>query len=155
MLFFVFKFYNLRDSILIISSSAKQIDILPDQAIYTSNDPSKQNNGKIISNQKYPILDFFRFSNTQPDLPRGCLGYYIGYIRDRKLLSSNCLAAYSSWMQDMYEKIKDSSIHDLMLPGKFLISLLQIRNLFLNVNNFFLKYFVQIFFLIQCNLFLV
>lgn len=90
----------------------------PDQSIYWAT--NLESEGKIVTNREYPVLDFMKDSA----LPKGCLGYFIGFIRDKKLLASNCLAAHSSWMSDMTKHIRRASIHDLMLPGKLSITFL-------------------------------
>ena len=86
-----------------------------DQAIYVSSNPSKQSEGKITTSKKYPLIDFLK----QGSLPRGCLGYFVGYVRNQSLLASNCIAAYSTWMADIQPQIRSAPIHDLMIPGRF------------------------------------
>jgi len=46
-----------------------------------------------------------------------CLGWWIAYVRDSKVLLTNCLQIYPTWMQDSKDIIGDTPLHNLMIPG--------------------------------------
>ncbi|XP_022248514.1 PI-PLC X domain-containing protein 3-like [Limulus polyphemus] len=60
-------------------------------------------------------LPYFNF--TEDNLTSECLGFWAGYFRARRLISSSCIKAEPFWMQANNKMLKGLRFRDLMIPG--------------------------------------
>ncbi|XP_013775425.1 PI-PLC X domain-containing protein 2-like isoform X2 [Limulus polyphemus] len=75
-------------------------------------DPLLHVSGYYKTNVQFPHLNF-----ASHNLTTNCLGFWIAYLRQDKVLASSCLRARPYWMKENKEWIKDIPLVNLMIPG--------------------------------------
>ncbi|XP_020709537.2 PI-PLC X domain-containing protein 1-like [Athalia rosae] len=48
---------------------------------------------------------------------RQCLGYHVAWLRDEKIMKTNCLETRPNWMADRREELASKRFRDIFLPG--------------------------------------
>ncbi|XP_037788494.1 uncharacterized protein LOC119583837 [Penaeus monodon] len=60
-------------------------------------------------------------SETRPELAAlavgGCIGHWVGYVRNGLCVAAQCLAAHPQWLWDNKDVLGSRSLRSLMLPG--------------------------------------
>lgn len=64
------------------------------------------------TNFRLPYFDF-----TEDNITSKCLGFWAGYFRARRLVSSSCIKAEPFWMQENNKMFNSLRIRDLVIPG--------------------------------------
>lgn len=85
--------------------------------LYDSTDPilstrPKTEEGHFRTSIRFPEQNFSRHNLTD-----ACLDFWIAYIQNEEILSTNCVRARPNWMYQARSVIGNFSLMDLMIPG--------------------------------------